>query len=313
MSKSIIPWRANGADDLVYLPFFKVIYAEKVHLKALVHGKSESTWNDIVAEVFRQDAFKNYDTTNGQALQRQFTKRLREFKVKYAYETGQANKSGLEGEFTELESILLDICDEIENAKAMKEAKQEEKEAIEKTETTTIVSMLSAAAKQNRASDSNNHNGKKQKTVDSLTGSNNSTDSGSTTGSYKDEFEQFNQDLNKSLQSFTNSLNSGSDKKLATSSVEAMVELKLTEYLAKNCINLAAFIDLARLSESTDLSQSEVLQQIGLDVLVNVYCSPDLGFNVKYVCEELTKYGVDALNARKIYMCLHKIVATFDK
>ena len=202
--KRQIQWRISGADDLFYLPFFKLIYAEKVHLKALVYGQCDSTWNAIVSEVFKQDGFKDFEPTTGQSLQRQFKNRIKEFKTKYAYNDGKTNKSGFDGEFNELETILFDICTETDAEKERKDAKAEEKAAVEKNETTIITSMLSACAKKNRESSKETSN-KKVKVADSITGGNQSSTTNNKPTQYIDDFMQFNEALNRSLTSFTDS------------------------------------------------------------------------------------------------------------
>lgn len=83
---------------------------------------------------------------------------------------------------------------------------------------------------------------------------------------------------------------------------EATIETQLNEQL--QTVNMLSFLKECNInvqSNANDHIYELLVEEIGLDTLVSIYCTPEANFDAKYVKDQYEKLGIPMLAVHKIY------------
>ena len=146
-----LPWRKPDVDNKLYLPMFRLAYLKKMHL--IGHGNQTKEWNNFIAPLFEQDGWNQYEKTSGENIKVHYNERIEIFKNKVAWEDGATNKSGLEGELNELETIIRDILLEMidERERKMLESDEYKRQLVNAVEATVLIPNVASVTHENSA------------------------------------------------------------------------------------------------------------------------------------------------------------------
>jgi hypothetical protein len=160
---------------------------------------------------------------------------------------------------------------------------------VAQTETTVLLKSLGESSKRNR------------KSIDGSFSSIGNSEEDSTSGSRR-RSDTTIQTLVNEIKSFGTS----PTKKLKVA-LETTIELKIVEHIQSK--DIAQLLHEARLSVY-DFQNFDIAE---IDLLVNIYCSPNRNFDSEYVKNEFQELGLSKLVATKLYKYLHDIMITLIK
>ena len=298
-TNKLLGWRASNADETLYFTLFSFGYMESMHL--IPYKEVTSRWATFVDKLFGNDeqgpnhiigqaGFDGQKKISAKSVKEQWTQRIAKFKSDFGWDGGKCNKSGREGGLNEVEKIIQDILIEQEEADELKKLKSNERLLNDAAETTLLMESLSKESTI------------KRKTLDSTGSSNDPTNPPTPKPQPKDELDIFQQTLLNISNDSDPSL-----KKLRVS-LESDIETKLNLLYPSTPQGLEQLFEACHyplMHQHEEAQKVLLLNEVGLDVIISIYCSPGKNFDVVYVKEQFTACGIKPMYVHKIYKALN--------
>ena len=269
-----LPWTEDMVTTLL-----NIVILKKAHLSGGCKGVKE-IWNDVNNAFFAQsfmDQYRaaHYKADNHRKIRDKFENILNE--VQKDIETG--NQSGKDGELSEKYLLVQQIKEEIDDQDAEKATNGELKRKLDANadEILKRAKVLKPVEGFGR-----------RKSLDGST----SDSKGSDSSNSKNTMTSFDEKLLSFLEK---------DKSTATCPEED-VEKTMAEWIERRGKS-----ELDLLSEGKmPVELFPTLDYIGMDVILNIYCSRSLNFSPIYFKEQLTLLNIGVLETHKIYKVFDK-------
>ena len=285
--KKQLGWRLQTADEQLFTPLFRFAHLERMHL--IPYGEVTKRCEKFVDDLFAtRQAFIGSEKTSVKSIRDQFDARIEAFKKEVGWESGRCqNLSGKEGDMSE-PSSKEQFLDEHQ-----KTIKATDKEIMDQNEVPVLIDSLGNQSKKKRLSKFTN---------DSFTKPSKSTSSADTPTDTTTL-------LKDSINAFTRMVNDKSpspSKKKLKHALESDVEEKMMEQIGN--FNMLDFLAAAGIKSALISCENlSTYEDIGVDTIVNIYCTPLLNFDAGIVKQNWQQCGITVLHSNKLYTYLTKL------
>jgi hypothetical protein len=282
---------------------FKVAQQEQMHI--IPYGHVVAKWNSFVNLLFEKtQGFMEYEKTSVQSIRVQYDSRIAAFEKEMGWADGRCqNLSGKEGDKSELYEIISTMLEEKYSKENEKKLQDADKVAVDNNEVTVLIRGLGRDSKHTRKPTRSLQVpvvGPSSPLGEGTMGSPESgvTEPGSVASTAK-KGDTMSDILRFAVKSFEKAANPSPKKKLKMS-LESEFEAKLQARLTS--------LDDALTDGNIHPNEDDMynLCEIGLPVLVSIYCTPDKNFDAKFVKDEYKELGLPPLIAHKLYLFFHE-------
>ena len=272
---------------------FRLAVAEGIHMKKNRKG-TEDIWVSFTALLFKQPEFAGLEGSSN-SVYTKYTDTLNEIARHHGWkdENGEitGNLSGHEGDLDDLDANVKQILMDKEDKKAQEELKKIQAGEINDIEKDVLTARLQAQAKEKRGRGS-----EQRKVKGGSPSSTSSTTSSVTSASHSVD------DL------FSAIFTPGRDKK-ARVTVDDDVTEKLTDFFEKKNMQFEAVVGQAGLSAEGE----GCLYVASMDIAFHVFCNPAHVSDVDYFKSQMITYGMNALDAHKLFLWIKRFHKDFLK
>jgi hypothetical protein len=286
-------WRKSNSESSLNAPLFKFAYQEGMHL--ISHGEIVKKWNRFVVDLFEsQEGFMGMKPLSVKCLREQFDNRTEEFKTFHGWDDGKCkNLSGKDGELSEPHNTIREMLKEQWDEEQKKKVLLNDKESVNENETTVLIRSIGSASKIKR---------KNTRKIDDE-----SVESPlSTSKSPEAMFAKSLEALSKFSDSMCSLDDSSPELKRSRPSnpIEPNIMSKMMNILKDQSI--LQLLDDAQLSmRNVNPEDIDLLNDISLELLVDIYCSPSKQFDREYIIQQYKDLKIPIL-------IIHKLIRYFD-
>ena len=266
-------------------------------------GKTTETWRQFVDDLFaKQDGFVDQQKTSVQSIRTQYDSRIEKFKQFHGFEDGKCkNLSGQEGDLADPDKTIKMILEEqaafLQDRKTVEAAKI----AADKTEQTVLINAQKSNSRRKKLDGSvvaTTSKSFRSTEIDDLSNPSQPLQSSKPLISHTYAVQEFQ----RSLDSFTSSLNSPSPaKKKLKKPLESDVESELYNIIQdKDTCSILTACGIKYSEEVRELFDEAVVA-----VILNTYCAPSKKIDYDFITNRFCKYGFNVLQYSKLYNYLH--------
>jgi len=282
---SLIPWRNPIRGPLLVNTLFRLAVVKKIYLKLPGEKlKADERWRVFTEELFQQPEFQGIEGSF-RAVKDQFNMVLKE---RARFHGWLDANGGLTGNLSAKDGHQLDELDQ--NVKII--LMDQEQRKAEKNLSNVLNNIDSGIINDSLSSDSSSLRGKRKQSHLLLPGRNCPSSGSSVSTSNSSKRASFDDVLIEYL-------HDNHDNKKSRIMTENDIEEKLLDFFKTKSIQ-------SILNECDALNEKNVklVEQIGIKILINVYCCEGKDCNVDYFKNELVSFGMERLVAHKLHYYL---------